>query len=143
MDEPIPKHNTIRLIKNGPLYLRGDFTVVNGAGDLVVKDTRASLCRCGASVNKPFCDNSHRTIQFEASATSVEPQTNLESFNSGKLHVEMTTNEPLHVTGNFTVLNGTGEPIYQGTDASFCRCGGSSNKPFCDDTHNKIGFVAE
>jgi uncharacterized Fe-S cluster protein YjdI/CDGSH-type Zn-finger protein len=58
--EPIPTHNTIRLSMNGPLYLRGDFTIVNGVGDLMVNDTRAALCRCGGSANKPFCDNTHK-----------------------------------------------------------------------------------
>ena len=141
--EPIPEHNTIRLVQNGPLYLRGDFTIVNGNGELVVNDTRASLCRCGASANKPFCDNSHRTVGFEAPATITEPQTNIEAMTGGELHVETTTNGPLQVSGNFTVLNSISEPIYQGTDATFCRCGASSHKPFCDGTHDNIGFVGE
>lgn len=141
--EVIPEHNTIRLVRNGPLYLRGDFTIVNGAGAVVVSDTRASLCRCGESAQKPFCDNSHRAVGFEAPSTVADPQTNVEVSGEGKLCVETTTNGPLHVTGSFTLLNVRGEPIYQGTDETFCRCGGSANKPFCDDTHNRIGFVAE
>lgn len=141
--EPIPEHDTIRLIKNGPLYLRGDFTIVNGAGEVVVSNTRASLCRCGVSANKPFCDNSHRTVGFEAPSTVTELQTNVAVLDGGKLCVETTINGPLHITGNFTVLNGRGEPIYQGTDEIFCRCGASANKPFCDGTHDKIGFIAE
>ncbi len=140
--EPIPQQNTIRLIRNGPLYLHGDFTIVNGAGELVVHDTRASLCRCGASSNKPFCDNSHRKIGFTAPSTIAEPQANFEASDGGELYVETTTNGPLHVTGSFTVLSSKGEPIYQGTDETFCRCGASGNKPFCDGTHEKIGFVA-
>jgi CDGSH-type Zn-finger protein/uncharacterized Fe-S cluster protein YjdI len=143
VSEPIPEQNTIRLVKNGPLYLRGDFTIVNGAGELVVTDTRASLCRCGASAHKPFCDNSHRTVGFEAPATSAAPQTGIEMLEGGRLHVETTMNGPLRVTGNFTVLNGKGEPIYAGTDVELCRCGKSGNKPFCDGTHEVIGFVAE
>jgi CDGSH-type Zn-finger protein len=142
-DEPTPEHNTIRLVKNGPLYLRGDFTIVNGAGELMVQDTRASLCRCGSSANKPFCDNTHRKIGFEAPATSADPQLVLEALSVGKLNVEATPNGPLYVTGSFIALNGKGAPIYQGTDAAFCRCGGSANKPFCDGTHDEIGFIAE
>ena len=76
--EPKQEHNTIRLARNGPLYLRGDFMIVNGAGDLVIDDTRAALCRCGESTNKPFCDNTHRTIAFTAPSTVAEPQTNIE-----------------------------------------------------------------
>ncbi|MBI1277782.1 MAG: hypothetical protein GC179_06605 [Anaerolineaceae bacterium] len=141
--EPIPEHNTIRLSENGPLYLRGDFTIVNGQGELVVNDTRAALCRCGASQNKPFCDNTHITIGFVAPPTVAEPQTTVETLDGGKLKIETTTNGPLHISGNFTILNEAGELVYQGTDEWFCRCGGSGNKPFCDNTHMKKGFVAE
>jgi CDGSH-type Zn-finger protein/uncharacterized Fe-S cluster protein YjdI len=141
--EPIEEHNTIRLTKNGPLYLRGDFTIVNGAGELVVKDTRAALCRCGGSANKPFCDNTHKAIGFVAPDTVAEPQPIIEPSDVDKLHIETTTNGPLQITGNFVVLNSKGEAVYQGTDETFCRCGGSANKPFCDGTHENIGFVAE
>ena len=41
------------------------------------------------------------------------------------------------------VLNQKGEAVYQGMDATFCRCGWSTNKPFCDGSHEKIGFAAE
>jgi uncharacterized Fe-S cluster protein YjdI len=64
--EPVQEQNTIRLVRNGPLYLRGDCTIVNGAGELVVHDTRAALCRCGGSANKPFCDGTHEKIGFIA-----------------------------------------------------------------------------
>ncbi|MEP6987426.1 MAG: CDGSH iron-sulfur domain-containing protein [Chloroflexota bacterium] len=141
--EPIPEHNTIYLAEDGPLYLRGDFTIVNGAGELVVNDTRAALCRCGASQNKPFCDNSHITIGFVALPTVTEPQMTLETLDGGKLHIETTTNGSLHITGNFVILDDEGETVYHGTDEWLCRCGGSANKPFCDSTHAKIGFIAE
>ncbi len=141
--EPTPEHNTIRLAEDGPLYLHGDFSIVNGAGELVVNDTRAALCRCGASENKPFCDNSHITIKFSAPPTLAQAQTTIESQEGGKLHIETTTNGSLHITGNFTLVNAEGETVYQGTDEWLCRCGASNNKPFCDGSHKKIGFVAE
>lgn len=140
--EPVQDHNTIRLVKNGPLYVRGDFTIVNGLGKIVVNDTRAALCRCGASGNKPFCDNSHTHLGFQAPATVSETQTVLEPMKGGRLHIEATTDGPLHITGNFTVLNGEGEAVFQGIDEWFCRCGASNNKPFCDNSHSRIGFVA-
>lgn len=141
--EAIPDHNTIRLSHDGPLYLRGDFTILNGMGELVANDTRAALCRCGGSANKPFCDNTHRSNGFQASGTLPNPRTPQASTEGGKLTIETTTNGPLHITGSFSLLSEAGEVVYQGTDEWFCRCGGSANKPFCDSTHRKIGFVAE
>jgi uncharacterized Fe-S cluster protein YjdI/CDGSH-type Zn-finger protein len=127
--EPISAHNTIRLVRNGPLYLRGDFTIVNGTGELVVNDTRAALCRCGGSANKPFCDNTHKTNGFVAPETVAEPQSIIETLDGGNLHVETTINGPLHITGSFTVLKSKGEAVYQGTDETFCRCGGLRTSP--------------
>ena len=49
-----------------PLYSRGPFEIVDGDGDLVKTVTRAALCRCGESRNKPFRDNTHRAIGFRA-----------------------------------------------------------------------------
>lgn len=63
--EPIQDHTTIHPVRNGPLYLRGDLTITTSDGE-VLKDTRMALCRCGASQNKPFCDNSHFRIGFKA-----------------------------------------------------------------------------
>jgi CDGSH-type Zn-finger protein/uncharacterized Fe-S cluster protein YjdI len=139
--ESVLEQNTIRLTRNGPLHVRGDFTIVNGVDEMVVNDTRAALCRCGGSANKPFCDNTHKANDFVASDTVTEPQSIIEPLEGGKLHIETTTNGPLRITGNFTVLNRKGETVYQGTDTEFCRCGGSANKPFCDGTHERIGFV--
>lgn len=141
--ESAEAHNTIRLIRNGPLHVRGDFTIVNGTGALVVDDTRAALCRCGGSANKPFCDNAHQTNGFVAPDTVAEPQSIIAPLPGSKLCIKTTTNGPLHITGSFVILNGQGEAVYQGTDEWFCRCGGSANKPFCDGTHEKIGFIAD
>ena len=140
--EPVPTNNTIRLDENGPLYVRGDVTVINSAGEVMVHDTRVALCRCGASDNKPFCDNSHISIGFAAPGTVAEPAMTVAPTDGGKLRIETTTNGSLHLTGNFTLLDDEGETVFQSTDEWLCRCGGSGNKPFCDGTHNRNGFVA-
>ncbi|MEK6256605.1 MAG: CDGSH iron-sulfur domain-containing protein [Chloroflexota bacterium] len=54
---------TVIPVKDGPLYIKGEITVTTPEGE-VFSDTRMSLCRCGASKNKPFCDNSHRRNGF-------------------------------------------------------------------------------
>lgn len=52
---------------NGPLLVRGDLTL-NAPHREPRTQYRAALCRCGASGNKPFCDNSHRAIGFRDSS---------------------------------------------------------------------------
>ena len=54
----------IGITPNGPLYIRGRVQVLDGRGRVVADEHRLALCRCGASENKPFCDNSHRRIGF-------------------------------------------------------------------------------
>jgi uncharacterized Fe-S cluster protein YjdI len=57
---------TIEARPDGPLFVRGSVRIVGTDGRLIREDTRAALCRCGASRNKPFCDGSHRRIGFRA-----------------------------------------------------------------------------
>jgi len=49
---------------SGPLWLRGGVQLVGADGfDYEIRN-RMTLCRCGASKNKPFCDGSHVSIGF-------------------------------------------------------------------------------
>ena len=57
---------TILAVPNGPYFLKGDIQIVTPAGDRLYSCLRASLCRCGSSRNKPFCDNNHEMISFQA-----------------------------------------------------------------------------
>ena len=54
----------VRVMRNGPLFIRGPVRIVTGNGDHIIDDERVALCRCGASAMQPFCDNSHRRIGF-------------------------------------------------------------------------------
>ena len=51
---------------NGPLLLTGNFSIVAASGRKAWKGTKAALCRCGHSQNKPFCDGAHKKAGFEA-----------------------------------------------------------------------------
>ena len=62
--EPTPERNTAIVERNGPVYFRGDLEIVTREGEVLLKDTRIALCRCGASENKPFCDGSHVRVGF-------------------------------------------------------------------------------
>jgi len=48
----------------GPLWLRGGVPVIAADGFAYEVRNRVTLCRCGASKNKPFCDGSHASIKF-------------------------------------------------------------------------------
>lgn len=53
------------LLKNGPLIIHGDIVVRDAEGNETVKEKKTSFCRCGASAKKPFCDGTHKKINFE------------------------------------------------------------------------------
>ncbi|MDF3025742.1 MAG: Iron sulfur, CDGSH-type [Fluviicola sp.] len=54
--------------------------------------------------------------------------------------VETLPNGPLLVYGNLTVKHAGSEEIKESKVTAFCRCGASSNKPYCDGTHVQINF---
>lgn len=72
-NETDPEAVTIRVLNNGPYVVQGPARLVDADGteyDLAGR-ARYSLCRCGASVNKPFCDGTHSRLGFEAAERAV------------------------------------------------------------------------
>lgn len=66
-DQPIQLASSdvsMRVMRNGPLYVRGTVRITDSAGNEILNDERFALCRCGQSGRKPFCDGSHRTSGF-------------------------------------------------------------------------------
>lgn len=63
MDEKLTNPE-ITIIKKGPLMFSGKVIINNHDGSQVEKE-KAAFCRCGASSNKPFCDGSHKAVDFE------------------------------------------------------------------------------
>ena len=62
---------------------------------------------------------------------------------NGVLTVDPERNGPFRVTGNLEICTGTGRTVDRVTSARLCRCGHSATKPFCDNTHLRIGFEAD
>ncbi len=58
----------ITILKNGPVRIQGDIVVKDADGGEFDLAGRAavSLCRCGHSENKPFCDGSHKGAGFQS-----------------------------------------------------------------------------
>jgi CDGSH-type Zn-finger protein/uncharacterized Fe-S cluster protein YjdI len=136
--------NTLTITSHGPSYLRGSFVVVTEDEKELLADTRAALCRCGGSRNKPFCDNSHFAVAFDDPGTAAPGvDARKEMATSGKLRVVRTANGPLHLQGQITIRNAANQVIFEGTETWLCRCGASGTKPFCDGSHQRIGFQAE
>ena len=67
----------ITVFNNGPIRVEGDFELVDQEGKAFGLGGRSaiSLCRCGQSENKPFCDGSHGRVGFQhvASARDLSP----------------------------------------------------------------------
>ncbi|MGH8313728.1 MAG: ferritin-like domain-containing protein [Steroidobacterales bacterium] len=135
-EEAAPLVNLIAVREAGPYAVRADIQL-----DGEPAHFRATLCRCGASKNKPFCDGSHHAVNFAASGeppTQEKPE--VLAARNGPLAIDPQVDGPLKVTGNLEITSGTGRMVTRVTQARLCRCGGSANKPFCDGTHSKIGF---
>ena len=51
---------------NGSSRVTGDVDFVDSEGNVIKSESSFSLCRCGHSKNKPYCDGAHREAGFEA-----------------------------------------------------------------------------
>jgi CDGSH-type Zn-finger protein len=64
----------VTVLNNGPLRIEGDFAVCDASGAEfgLAGRTVISLCRCGLSANKPFCDGSHARQGFQSAVEARE-----------------------------------------------------------------------
>ncbi|MBQ1019240.1 CDGSH iron-sulfur domain-containing protein [Micromonospora sp. D93] len=69
-DTSEPAAATITPYEDGPLLIRGDFALVTPDGERIdARRGTVALCRCGKSALKPFCDGTHKAINFRAGTT--------------------------------------------------------------------------
>lgn len=141
-EETAPAENTAFITSRGPIYLTGQLSIDGASEDMPGVAFRAALCRCGASKNKPFCDNSHVKIGFDDQGAIGSRGPGMED-DGGELNVGRAPNGPLLVSGNLTIVSGSGRAAWRGSKAALCRCGASKNKPFCDGNHKAAGFEAD
>ena len=138
---PKPDVNSIDVAADGPLECRGVVRVQRMDGEEILSDTRLTLCRCGQSKNKPFCDNTHAEVGFQDSGRLGRTAGSDEPTDSQELEVSPATNGPLLVNGPCTIAGLDGS--VPSTKVALCRCGASGNKPYCDGSHSTAGFRAE
>lgn len=136
--EKPPRETTCKVRPNGPYELRGDIRLYGENEQLLGRETRLLLCRCGQSKSKPYCDNSHRKTGFRDDANSTEYNQAIRPNFSTHVQIHCQPDGPYEFRGTLTVLN----PRQQWTvreEGKLCRCGQSKRKPFCDDSH-KFAF---
>lgn len=134
-DESAPPVNLAATREAGPYAVRGQLRL-----DGAEIGYRATLCRCGASKNKPYCDGSHHEVGFSASGEPPSGSTDMLPVRDGVLAIDPQPDGPLQVRGNLEITSGTGRVVARLTATRLCRCDGSQTMPFCDGTHGRIGF---
>ena len=138
-NEATPTLNTLMVSRNGPLLLRGDIEVRDTTGDVILRDTRVALCRCGHSRTKPLCDNSHAAAGFREPGAISEPE---RVEDPGAQHAVLRAipreKGTLELLGPFAMGSAEGKTMLAGTRTKLCRCGHSRAKPFCDGTHKQL-----
>jgi CDGSH-type Zn-finger protein len=219
----------ITITKDGPYLVEGSVpltsqTMVSDGsggskdwikGDAIEGGSSYKLCRCGQSMNKPFCDGSHLSNGFDGNETASRALYAEQSGAVHGAHLTLTDAEkycasarfchpgggtwklarssdeadvqhaireagncpsgrlvardvttgvaiepkfapsigliedpdagvsgPIWVRGGIPIVGANGETYEIRNRVTLCRCGGSSNKPFCDGTHLDIGFQA-
>ena len=138
IQEAAPPVNVVRLRENGPLAIHADLRIGDATTQL-----RVTLCRCGVSKNKPYCDGSHVAANFQCTGEPLAQPSEPLAARNGVVALTPKKDGPLYFSGNLELVSGTGRTINRMQEAWLCRCGESKNKPYCDGTHKKIGFKAD
>jgi uncharacterized Fe-S cluster protein YjdI len=65
-DQPIHLENpvSVKIMKDGPIVIKGNFALISNGNKKEITDGLISICRCGESDHKPFCDGQHRKKGF-------------------------------------------------------------------------------
>jgi len=140
IEEAASSEASILLWENGPLQIQGDLSI--SGTEIEMEETRVTLCRCGESTNKPFCDNSHLKTGFHSEDMYQSTIQELEG-ESSRLAIDLEPNGPYVVSGSVHIYNHAGDLLFAGDRVKLCRCGYSHTRPFCDGTHLTNQFQAE
>lgn len=132
-----PVVNTVHVRENGPLAFHAPLQIAGQPAGY-----RATLCRCGASQSKPFCDGSHTAAGFAATGEPATQESKPLIARNGPVALTPIPNGPLQARGPLEIVSGTGRTINKVEETYLCRCGASRTKPYCDGSHKAIGFTA-
>ncbi|GFR37625.1 hypothetical protein PRECH8_09210 [Insulibacter thermoxylanivorax] len=68
------EHNkvTIKINDNGSIRVTGEVELIDAEGNRFATKPSFSLCRCGHSANKPFCDGAHKSVGFTSAPRAAK-----------------------------------------------------------------------
>lgn len=137
-NKKVPKRldvaNELLVTTGGPLKMTGNINLIHEDGT-VEHSNSLSLCRCGASKNRPYCDDKHLDIEFFDSGAVSQLSDLMPISRPQTVTVTAVKNGPLKFRGYLRIYNKRGQECIT-MNGALCRCGKSSKKPFCD---NKSG----
>ena len=61
---------------SGPIWVKGGIKIISSSGETYEIRNRVTLCRCGQSRNKPFCDGTHASIRFQDDIVQIATKPN-------------------------------------------------------------------
>ena len=128
----------LRVRPDGPNVVSGDVVVIGTRAASGVPSVTLVLCRCGMSKDKPFCDGTHTRTGFKDSGMlpADAPQ---QTLPPGRVTITPIPNGPFECRGPLTLVGADGRTATS-DEMRLCRCGHSQTKPFCDRSHETVGF---
>jgi CDGSH-type Zn-finger protein/uncharacterized Fe-S cluster protein YjdI len=145
-EEEPPRPTRVFPVPNGPLLMVGDLDVRTPEGEEITHEFRLTLCRCGMTRNQPFCDNSHMRRGWR-SGSANEPNKTPPPPRDGAVNqptsVVPREDASLELRGDIRIYDSERRPLAEAGRVLLCRCGNSSNKPFCDSSHERSEFCSQ
>jgi len=123
--------NELLVTPGGPMKMTGNITLISEDGS-VTHSNSLSVCRCGASKTKPFCDDQHLEVEFFDGGVVSQLSDWMPVTRPQTITVTVVKNGPLKFRGYLRIYNKRGQECITMSGA-LCRCGKSSKKPFCDN----------
>jgi CDGSH-type Zn-finger protein len=130
--------NETLVTNGGPLQVTGNITLVLEDGTVQYAN-HLTLCRCGSSNAKPTCDGQHLEREFLNPGRISEASEIPASSRPSKITLSCIKDGPITFRGRLRLHNEFGQECVK-MRGSLCRCGHSASKPFCDGSHERVGF---